>query len=132
MPFLDGISHLGPKSECPVIVAVKTRSIVPGSRRKKKEERKATTHQANIERIVICSALLTTSFSLEESTMSEFISGTPLTLRCGLRLPNRLVKASMSENIHTLQSLPNAKICIVYRRWDKGGWGMLITGMFYA
>ncbi|CAJ0547498.1 Ff.00g042520.m01.CDS01 [Fusarium sp. VM40] len=60
--------------------------------------------------------------------MKELISGTPLTLRCGLTLPNRLVKASMSENIHTLQSLPNAKIGNVYRQWAKGGWGMLITG----
>jgi 2,4-dienoyl-CoA reductase-like NADH-dependent reductase (Old Yellow Enzyme family) len=38
----------------------------------------------------------------------------------------------MSENIHTPQSLPDAKICNVYRHWAKGGWGMLITGMFYA
>ncbi|KAM0242908.1 hypothetical protein ACHAP5_007091 [Fusarium lateritium] len=60
--------------------------------------------------------------------MGEFASEVPLTLRCGLKLPNRLVKASMSENISALHSLPDAKIRNVYRHWAKGGWGMLITG----
>ncbi|KAF5663829.1 nadh:flavin oxidoreductase nadh oxidase [Fusarium heterosporum] len=60
--------------------------------------------------------------------MSGLIIEEPLVLRCGLKLPNRLVKASMSENISTIQSLPDAKIRNVYRSWAKGGWGMLITG----
>ncbi|KAF4963990.1 hypothetical protein FSARC_8040 [Fusarium sarcochroum] len=60
--------------------------------------------------------------------MTQSTSGRPLTLRCGLKLPNRLVKASMSENIPTAQTLPDARIRSIYRHWAKGGWGMLITG----
>ncbi|PTB61704.1 FMN-linked oxidoreductase [Trichoderma citrinoviride] len=52
----------------------------------------------------------------------------PITLRCGLTLPNRLVKASMSEGIATAKSLPEDKIRNVYQHWAKGGWGMIITG----
>jgi 2,4-dienoyl-CoA reductase-like NADH-dependent reductase (Old Yellow Enzyme family) len=61
--------------------------------------------------------------------MTEFESAKPITLRCGLTLPNRLVKASMSENISTAQSLPDDKIQNVYRQWARGGWGLIITGI---
>ncbi|KAM0342043.1 hypothetical protein ACHAPU_009771 [Fusarium lateritium] len=60
--------------------------------------------------------------------MSGVTIDEPLVLSCGLKLPNRLVKASMSENISTIQSLPDARIRNVYRNWAKGGWGMLISG----
>ena len=62
-------------------------------------------------------------------TMAQSHVSQPITLRCGLTLPNRLVKASMSEGIATAKSLPEDKIRNVYQHWAKGGWGMIITGM---
>ncbi|ETS03595.1 FMN-linked oxidoreductase [Trichoderma reesei RUT C-30] len=60
--------------------------------------------------------------------MAELHASLPITLRCGLTLPNRLVKASMSEGISAAGSLPDMKIRNIYQRWAKGGWGMVITG----
>ncbi|KAL6895171.1 hypothetical protein HDV57DRAFT_121 [Trichoderma longibrachiatum] len=60
--------------------------------------------------------------------MAELLASQPITLRCGLTLPNRLVKASMSEGISTVGSLPDVKLRNVYQHWAKGGWGMIITG----
>ncbi|KAK0652823.1 hypothetical protein B0T16DRAFT_505537 [Cercophora newfieldiana] len=53
----------------------------------------------------------------------------PLTLPCGLTLPNRLIKASMSEEMggpHT--RLPSPSLCAVYRHWAAGHWGAVLTG----
>ncbi|KAL2782721.1 hypothetical protein BJX66DRAFT_345578 [Aspergillus keveii] len=52
----------------------------------------------------------------------------PLTLKCGLVLPNRLVKAAMAEGLADKGHLPGERISRVYSEWAKGGWGALLTG----
>ena len=52
----------------------------------------------------------------------------PLTLRCGLTLPNRLVKAAMAENEVGRDMLPNDALVKSYGPWADGGWGMIVTG----
>jgi 2,4-dienoyl-CoA reductase-like NADH-dependent reductase (Old Yellow Enzyme family) len=48
----------------------------------------------------------------------------------GVRVPNRLVKASMEEGIGTGGGLPGKHHQRLYSRWAEGGWGMIITGMY--
>lgn len=55
----------------------------------------------------------------------------PLTLKCGLALPNRLVKAAMAELMADSNGLPNDQFCRAYSQWAQGGWGMLLTGSSY-
>lgn len=52
----------------------------------------------------------------------------PLTLRSGLVLKNRLVKAAMEENMANADLLPDAALFNLYRRWGNGGVGLMITG----
>jgi 2,4-dienoyl-CoA reductase-like NADH-dependent reductase (Old Yellow Enzyme family) len=53
----------------------------------------------------------------------------PLTLKCGLTLPNRLIKAAMAEGFADNGHLPASQKCLtVYGQWAKGGWGLVITG----
>ncbi|CAG9989484.1 unnamed protein product [Clonostachys byssicola] len=53
----------------------------------------------------------------------------PLTLKCGLTIPNRLVKSALTEKFATKDSLPASKQCLsAYEEWADGGWGMVITG----
>ncbi|KAK5996398.1 NADH-dependent flavin oxidoreductase iccG [Cladobotryum mycophilum] len=52
----------------------------------------------------------------------------PLTLPCGLTLPNRLVKAAMAEKWADEDRLPNEKLIQTYGVWGNGGWGGLLTG----
>ncbi|KAK3995569.1 NADH oxidase 3 [Cladorrhinum sp. PSN332] len=53
----------------------------------------------------------------------------PLTLKCGLTLPNRLVKAAMAEWLNDSETkLPSDKLNSLSKHWATGGWGMLITG----
>jgi len=52
----------------------------------------------------------------------------PLTLPCGATLPNRLVKAAMSEALGTQDNRVTPQILRVYRRWAIGGIGLNITG----
>ena len=52
----------------------------------------------------------------------------PITLPCGLTLPNRLVKAAMTEQLADKEHLPSDAFNTVYRAWAEGGWGMVLTG----
>ena len=52
----------------------------------------------------------------------------PLTLRCGLTFPNRLVKAAMAEQMADRRGLPHDKFYRAYSKWAEGGWGMILTG----
>ena len=52
----------------------------------------------------------------------------PLTLPSGLRLSNRLVKASMSEGLAADDGRPDARLERLYARWSEGGAAMLLTG----
>ncbi|MFN8070372.1 MAG: NADH:flavin oxidoreductase/NADH oxidase family protein [Mycobacterium sp.] len=52
----------------------------------------------------------------------------PLTLPCGQVLPNRIMKAAMSEGLAESGHAPGARIEQLYRTWSRGGYGLLITG----
>lgn len=53
---------------------------------------------------------------------------TPLELPNGTALPNRLAKAAMEESLAGAGQLPDERIERLYRRWARGGAGLLITG----
>ncbi|ROP55058.1 NADH:flavin oxidoreductase/NADH oxidase family protein [Streptomyces sp. PanSC9] len=53
---------------------------------------------------------------------------TPLTLRSGQTLGNRIAKAAMEENMAGAGQLPDEELFGLYRRWAAGGAGLLITG----
>ena len=52
----------------------------------------------------------------------------PITLPSGLRLPNRIVKAPMTENLADADNQPTPRHERLYRRWADGGSGLLVTG----
>lgn len=52
----------------------------------------------------------------------------PITLPCGLVLPNRLVKAAMAEHLSDSNMLPTPGMSTAYAAWAEGGWGMVLTG----
>src|SRR3979490_2405474 len=58
--------------------------------------------------------------------MSELFS--PLVLRSGATLANRIAKAAMEENMAGGAHLPDEGLISLYRRWGAGGAGLLITG----
>ncbi|MEV6840529.1 NADH:flavin oxidoreductase/NADH oxidase family protein [Streptomyces sp. NPDC051133] len=57
---------------------------------------------------------------------SELFS--PLSLRSGHVLNNRIAKAAMEENMAGDGQLPDKELFGLYRRWAAGGTGLLITG----
>lgn len=52
----------------------------------------------------------------------------PISLPCGVRLKNRLVKAAMTEGLADRDNRATARHVELYRRWAAGGAGLLITG----
>lgn len=52
----------------------------------------------------------------------------PLELPCGLVLPNRIMKAAMSEALADSGHAPDSRLEMLYRRWGRGGYGLFITG----
>jgi 2,4-dienoyl-CoA reductase-like NADH-dependent reductase (Old Yellow Enzyme family) len=60
--------------------------------------------------------------------MSSLLAS-PLSLRSGARLPNRLAKAAMSEVLgHSITGAPTEALIRLYERWGRGGAGLLISG----
>jgi 2,4-dienoyl-CoA reductase-like NADH-dependent reductase (Old Yellow Enzyme family) len=57
---------------------------------------------------------------------SELFS--PLVLRSGGTLRNRIAKAAMEEGMAGGSQLPDERLVSLYRRWGEGGAGLLITG----
>jgi 2,4-dienoyl-CoA reductase-like NADH-dependent reductase (Old Yellow Enzyme family) len=57
---------------------------------------------------------------------SELFS--PLPLRSGQVLKNRVAKAAMEENMAGDGQLPDEQLFTLYRHWAAGGTGLLITG----
>jgi 2,4-dienoyl-CoA reductase-like NADH-dependent reductase (Old Yellow Enzyme family) len=53
---------------------------------------------------------------------------TPLTLPCGAVVPNRLVKAAMTEGLATMDGVPTPELERLYGLWSDGGAGALISG----
>lgn len=64
--------------------------------------------------------------SLSQQASSGAFS--PFTLPCGLTVKNRLVKASMEENLANAQQLPDAALNNLYEKWALGGVGLILTG----
>lgn len=52
----------------------------------------------------------------------------PLTLPCGLTLPNRIVKAAMTEALADGDNNPTQRLDRLYEQFAAGGPGMLLTG----
>jgi 2,4-dienoyl-CoA reductase-like NADH-dependent reductase (Old Yellow Enzyme family) len=66
---------------------------------------------------------------METTTQSTVgVLGTPFTLPGGATLKNRIVKASMSEQLADPAGAPTEALERLYRRWARGGAGLLITG----
>ena len=53
---------------------------------------------------------------------------TPVPLACGTVLPNRLVKAAMTELLADNRNRATASHVALYQAWAKGGPGMMLTG----
>lgn len=54
--------------------------------------------------------------------------GRELTLPCGAVLPNRIAKAAMTEGLADAEDRATDALAALYRRWSRGGAGLLITG----
>ncbi len=52
----------------------------------------------------------------------------PLELPCGVRIPNRIAKAAMTEGLATPAGRPTPALDRLYGLWAEGGAGLLITG----
>lgn len=52
----------------------------------------------------------------------------PLALPCGVRIPNRLAKAPMTEGLADHRLRATERHVRLYRRWSEGGAGLHITG----
>ena len=65
--------------------------------------------------------------STTQTTGLEVLA-TPLTLPGGATLKNRLVKASMSEQLGSATGAPTDALERLYERWARGGAGLVLTG----
>ena len=52
----------------------------------------------------------------------------PLTLPCGQVLPNRIMKAALSEGLGDKQNSPDGRLEQLYSTWSQGGYGLIVTG----
>jgi 2,4-dienoyl-CoA reductase-like NADH-dependent reductase (Old Yellow Enzyme family) len=52
----------------------------------------------------------------------------PITLKCGVSLPNRLGKSAMTEGLADAKGLPTPALNKLYTTWAAGGTGLLLTG----
>jgi 2,4-dienoyl-CoA reductase-like NADH-dependent reductase (Old Yellow Enzyme family) len=59
--------------------------------------------------------------------MTSLLSS-PLTLQCGVTLPNRIAKAAMTEGLGDVEGHATARSVALYRQWGQSGAGLLLTG----
>ncbi|MEU0494518.1 NADH:flavin oxidoreductase/NADH oxidase family protein [Mycobacterium sp. NPDC006124] len=52
----------------------------------------------------------------------------PLTLPCGQVLPNRVMKAALSEGLADGRNAPDHRLETLYTTWSQGGFGLIVTG----
>jgi 2,4-dienoyl-CoA reductase-like NADH-dependent reductase (Old Yellow Enzyme family) len=52
----------------------------------------------------------------------------PLTLPCGQVLPNRIMKAALSEALADKRNSPDERLERLYTSWSHGGYGLIVTG----
>lgn len=60
--------------------------------------------------------------------MKQISLASPLTLPCGSVVPNRLVKAAMTEGLATMAGVPTSELERLYGLWSDGGAGILLSG----
>lgn len=60
--------------------------------------------------------------------MTQTLLSDSLKLKCGAVLPNRLMKAAMTEGLADVAGHSTPALETLYRRWSVGGAGLLITG----
>ncbi|KAH7110744.1 NADH:flavin oxidoreductase/NADH oxidase [Dactylonectria macrodidyma] len=60
--------------------------------------------------------------------MADSLASRPFTLKNGVQLSNRLVKASTAEGLADKNFLPTEALIAAYRTWAEGGWGLILTG----
>src|SRR3954447_11477721 len=58
----------------------------------------------------------------------ELMLSDPLTLPCGLTLPNRVVKAAMTEALADTDNNPTPRLDRLYAQWAAGRPGLILTG----
>ena len=51
-----------------------------------------------------------------------------LNLPCGLVLPNRIMKAALSEGLGDKRNAPDERLERLYTAWSRGGYGLVVTG----
>ncbi len=61
-------------------------------------------------------------------TTTDVAIDRPFTLPNGTVLPNRLVKAALSEQLGTYSGAPTQQLETLFRRWAQGRFGLIITG----
>ena len=54
----------------------------------------------------------------------------PLTLPCGQVLPNRIMKAALSEALGDRKNAPDGRLERLYSSWSEGGYGLVIMIAF--
>ncbi|MCF8587807.1 nitroreductase family deazaflavin-dependent oxidoreductase [Gordonia liuliyuniae] len=59
---------------------------------------------------------------------TEATLATPLTLPSGQVLPNRMMKAALSEGLADAAGGPDTRLTRLYARWADGGFGLIVTG----
>ncbi|MCV7423880.1 NADH:flavin oxidoreductase/NADH oxidase family protein [Mycobacterium yunnanensis] len=52
----------------------------------------------------------------------------PLPLPCGQVLPNRIMKAALSEALGNSRNAPDERLERLYRTWSEGRYGLVVTG----
>ncbi len=65
---------------------------------------------------------------MNEDSIKIDALGSPLELPCGLVLPNRLVKAAMSDSLGDGEGNPTEQQVRLYERWLEGGAALSIIG----
>ncbi|GAA4642242.1 NADH:flavin oxidoreductase/NADH oxidase family protein [Gordonia humi] len=60
--------------------------------------------------------------------MPDTTLATPLPLPSGQILPNRLMKAALSEGLADAAAGPDERLIRLYSRWADGGYGLVLTG----
>lgn len=70
----------------------------------------------------------------KEPLDSRAILAQPLTLPCGLQLPNRLVKCPMQETLAQppYYDPPVDEFNNLYGQWSAADYGLIITGMYFS
>jgi 2,4-dienoyl-CoA reductase-like NADH-dependent reductase (Old Yellow Enzyme family) len=65
---------------------------------------------------------------LNMATVNTLELATPLELKNGISIKNRLFKSAMSEGLGTREHNPKPDLAVLYRTWAEGGIGLCVTG----